>query len=51
LQSFHSDSAVAFALFLNHLPDLNSQLQPSQLLKAMEVRGLQIPNDAARPLR
>lgn len=47
MQSFHSDSAVAFALFLNHLPDLNSQLQPSQLLKAMEVRGLQIPDDAA----
>ena len=38
VQSFHSDSAVAFALFLNHLPDLNAQLQPSQLLKAMEVR-------------
>ena len=38
VQSFHSDSAVAFALFLNHLPDLNSQLQPSQLLRAMEVR-------------
>lgn len=37
MQSFHSDSAVAFALFLNHLPDLQSPLQPAQLLAAMEV--------------
>ena len=39
VQSFHSDSAVAFALFLHHLPDLGAQLQPSQLLNAMEARS------------
>ena len=49
VQSFHSDSAVAFALFLNHLPDLNSQLQPSQLLKAMEVRTSEGCSSSASP--
>lgn len=37
VQSFHSDSAVAFALFLHHLPSLTAPLQPSQLLAAIEV--------------
>ena len=38
VQSFHSDSAVAFALFLHLLPDLQAELTPVQLLQAMEVR-------------
>ena len=38
IQSFHSDSAICFAIFLHHLPDLTSQHQPSVLLKALEVR-------------
>ena len=37
IQSFHSDSAICFAIFLHHLPDLTSQHQPSVLLKALEV--------------
>jgi hypothetical protein len=37
VQSFHSDSAVSFALFLNHLPDLSTQHSPAVLLRAMEV--------------
>ncbi len=41
VQSFHSDSAVAFALFLHHLTDLNARLQPAQLLAALEVALLQ----------
>lgn len=44
VQSHASDSAVAFALFLHHLPDLRQQLQPSQLLAAMEVRCLSFPS-------
>lgn len=39
VQSFHSDSAVAFALFLHLLPDLQTELTPVQLLQAMEVRA------------
>lgn len=35
--SFHSDSAVSFALFLNHLPDVRSQQPPDVLIKAMQV--------------
>ena len=38
VQSFHSDSAVCFAIFLNHLPDLTPHHSPQVLLKAMEVR-------------
>ncbi|GIL70254.1 hypothetical protein Vretifemale_1091 [Volvox reticuliferus] len=34
--SFHSDSAVSFALFLNHLPDMRAQLAPDVLIKAMQ---------------
>ncbi|GLC44069.1 hypothetical protein PLESTB_000932700 [Pleodorina starrii] len=34
--SFHSDSAVSFALFLNHLPDIRAQLAPDVLIKAMQ---------------
>ncbi|KAG2445688.1 hypothetical protein HXX76_000296 [Chlamydomonas incerta] len=34
--SFHSDSAVSFALFLNHLPDVRSQQPPDVLIKAMQ---------------
>ena len=37
VQSFHSDSAVAFALFLHHLPNMHAALQPAQLLAAVEV--------------
>ena len=37
VQSFHSDSAVAFALFLHLLPDLHAELTPMQLLQTMEV--------------
>lgn len=39
IQSFHSDSAVSFAVFLNHLPDLVQHQQPNVLLNAMQVRG------------
>jgi len=38
IQSFHSDSAVSFAVFLNHLPDLVQQQPPNVLLNAMQVR-------------
>lgn len=38
VQSFHSNSAVASALFLNNLPDPRVQLQPAQILAAMEDR-------------
>ena len=37
VQSFHSDSAVCFSIFLHHLPDLTSQHPPHVLLRAMEV--------------
>ena len=37
VQSFHSDSAVCFSIFLHHLPDLPSQHTPNALLHAMEV--------------
>ena len=40
VQSFHSDSAVAFSIFLHHLPDLTQQHPPHVLLRAMEVRPL-----------
>lgn len=40
VQSFHSDSAVCFAIFLNHLPDLTQQQSAQHMLKAMEVRAL-----------
>ena len=40
VQSFHSDSAVCFSIFLHHLPDLTSQHPPSVLLQAMEVSHL-----------
>ena len=39
VQSFHSDSAVCFALFLHQLPDLTSLHPPHVLLRALEVRG------------
>lgn len=39
IQSFHSDSAVSFALFLHHLPDMHKQHPPDVLLKAMQVRA------------
>lgn len=39
VQSFHSDSAIAFALFLHHLPDMHARLQPAQLLAAIEVKS------------
>jgi hypothetical protein len=38
IQSFHSDSAVSFAVFLNHLPDMTRPQPPEVLLQAMEVR-------------
>ena len=37
IQSFHSDSAVCFGIFLNFLPDIYAQHQPQVLLKALEV--------------
>ncbi|DBB02245.1 TPA: hypothetical protein ACH3X3_011267 [Trebouxia sp. C0006] len=37
VSSFHSDSAISFSIFLNHLPDLNSQQTPQVLLQAMEA--------------
>lgn len=37
VSSFHSDSAISFSVFLNHLPDLESQQSPQVLLQAMEV--------------
>lgn len=40
VQSFHSDSAVAFALFLNQLPSMEERQPPSVLMQAMEVRAL-----------
>lgn len=36
VQSFHSDSAVSFAVFLNCLPDLHSKHSPQVLLRAVE---------------
>lgn len=38
IQSFHSDSAICFSVFLNYLPDLTSRHSSYTLLKAMEVR-------------
>ena len=38
IQSFHSDSAICFAIFLHHLPDLTSQHSSHAQLKAMEAR-------------
>lgn len=40
VQSFHSDSAVSFAVFLNHLPDLVHQQSPDVLVNAMQVPKL-----------
>ena len=40
VSSFHSDSAISFSIFLNHLPDLDSQQSPQVLLQAMEVCSL-----------
>jgi len=40
VQSFHSDSAVSFAIFLHHLgriSNLRTQQPPDVLLQAMEV--------------
>jgi hypothetical protein len=37
VSSFHSDSAVSFALFLHHLPDVRSAQPPEVLLRAMQV--------------
>ena len=48
VQSLHSDSAVAFALFLHHLPDFTTQLAPSQLLAAMQVMPRKTRADADR---
>ncbi|KIY95625.1 hypothetical protein MNEG_12338 [Monoraphidium neglectum] len=36
VQSFHSDSAVSFSIFLNHLPDPCVQQPPDVLLRAMQ---------------
>lgn len=40
VQSFQSDSAVSFAIFLHHLPDRRAQLPAGVLLKALEARIL-----------
>ena len=37
LQSFHSDSSVAFAVFLSHLPDMDSAHPPPVLLRALQA--------------
>ena len=37
VQSFHSDSAVSFALFLNHLPDLEAPQPPEAILRALQA--------------
>jgi hypothetical protein len=37
IQSFHSDSAVSFAVFLHHLPDCRVAQPPDVLLQAMQV--------------
>ena len=37
IQSFHSDSAVCFGIFLNYLPDLQAEHPPQVLLRALEV--------------
>jgi predicted glutamine amidotransferase len=39
IQSFHSDSAVSFAVFLNHLPDLVQPQSPDVLVNAMQVKN------------
>lgn len=38
IQSYQSDSAVCFAIFLHHLPDMHAQLPPDVLLRAIQVR-------------
>ena len=40
VQSFHSDSAVSFSIFLNALPDMCAHQPPDVLLRAMQARGL-----------
>ncbi len=37
VQSFHSDSAISFAIFLHHLPSLQKPQSPQGLLTAMQV--------------
>ena len=37
IQSFHSDSAVSFSIFLHHLPDITAPQPPAVLLRAIEV--------------
>lgn len=37
VQSFHSDSAISFAIFLHHLPHLHKPQSPQVLLTAMQV--------------
>ena len=37
VQSFHSDSAISFAIFLHHLPSLQKPQTPQVLLTAMQV--------------
>ena len=41
VQSFHSDSAVSFALFLSFLPDMEAQQPPDVILMALQ-RALQL---------
>lgn len=51
VQSFHSDSAVCFSIFLHHLPDLTSQHPPNVLLHAMEVTHTSTLACIQRPCR
>lgn len=37
VQSFHSDSAVSFGLFLHHLPDMNKRHSPEVMLRAVQA--------------
>lgn len=36
VQSFHSDSAVSFSVFLNNLPDMCAQQPPDVMMRAMQ---------------
>ncbi len=36
IQSFHSDSAVSFAVFLHHLPSMTERVPPEAILRAVQ---------------
>ena len=47
IQSFHSDSAVSFSIFLHHLPDIAAPQPPAVLLRAIEVGCRAVPANHA----